>query len=1136
MKRLLTLATAVTTVLSMAAQTANARWTKNDVSNLAATVTTSDGTPDKGTAVALKRGLMALNLKTSGGTGNLVSWRARKSDSRNYKFKLYRGTNADTQTTAMNGGNFIMGKTNFSDTGGSTSNYYRLEVYDEANNLIETEVSEKTWDNQTKYITLEGGAPTDPTSAKATYTPNDASFCDMDGDGEYEIVMKWAPSNEKDAASSGTTSPAFYACYKLSGKRLWMLHTGPNMFNSAHTTPFVAWDMDGDGFGEFMVKTAPGAIDGNGKYVIMDGDDPTASLKNSNGKQVSGPEYITVFDGRTGAELKTEKYHTAYGDVSTSFWGDTYQNRSERYLAAIAWLDGEDKNPSAIFARGYYKGCNIGAYDWDGKNLTLRWLHRGTATNAGTVTYADGTVKTLSSSVYGEGAHWISIGDVTGDGRQEIHYGSGALNADGTTLYRTGLGHGDAIHLGDFIPSRPGQEYFMAHEEKSSNGNYGVDLRDAKTGEILVRRTAGSDTGRGLMGHFNPEAEDAYFFDSEDGSKNDSGNFQFQLFNTKGEEVSIIGFGSSGATANYRLFWNGTLADDFFDKSIVCQFNPEYMSFDRMKINNGQYVVGTLNNDSKKNPCVSGDLLGDWREEIVNWTQSGDDYQLVINATSYTTDYTLPHLMDDYAYRAQLISQNCGYNQPPHVSYDPRTEKTIAPETFLASNNADKSLGKYWGSLYTTYAVYVPEGVTAWSVSNRSTEGKDTLKMTTIAAGKIIPANRAIIFNSTIKEPQFVPTSLASNATVSTSYLKGFYCDSVVTAANSYQEVYEFRNGLRGVGLYRTNGKVIEGGKAYAIFGTSASPAASSYVLGSSYNTLSEAEEWTAGDVTSDGKVDVVDVTATISHILGKTPTDFSAKAADVNGDDKIDVVDVTCIIDIILYGPKEPETSRTIVDIDFSSPATQEGSTYSITGKTGKMTFSKYDTDNASGTGFALGYGDSGKGVLRVGNGSGVVSIDEADQPAASDMLQINFDMWFGNLINKNAGVELRNKAGQRVAGFSMDRYNSKVAYNDFNNDDNEGLDLLTYVSGIGKSGSENDAIVADNNRSSFELYVDYKNKTLAGTVVNAKNGTKNGIELPFVEGLSDYKITQFVVFSNYNNGNRRCWFDNLKIEKIPQ
>lgn len=776
----------------------------------------------KGQPIALKRGLMALHLEA----GNLVSWRARKSDTRNYKFRLYRGNSATAQSSRVNNNNFIMGKTNFLDTGGNAGQYYKLEVYDDRNQLVETEVSGPTWSGQVKYITLQGGAPTDPTSARATYTPNDASFCDMDGDGEYDIILKWAPSNEKDAASSGTTSPAFYSCYKLDGTRMWMLHTGQNMFNSAHTTPFVAWDLDGDGFGEFMVKTAPGAIDGAGNYVLLPGDNPTDNLKSGRGKQDHGSEYITVFDGATGVELQTIRYHTAYADVTTNFWGDNEQNRSERYLAGIAWLSGEDENPSAIFARGYYSGCNIGAYDWDGADLTLRWLHRGTSANAGTVTYADGTVKNLSKSVYGEGAHSFSVGDVTGDGKQEITYGSGALNVDGTTLYRTGLGHGDATHLGDFIPSRPGQEFFMVHEKSP----YGSDLRDARTGEILLRATAGGDTGRGLIAHYNPEAENAYWQASDNGAM-----IYDTDYNTIANNVSHGG----GASLNNRIYWNGTLADDFYDKSVLEYWNPSANGFWRMQVNGGNFTYGNLNNASKNNPCVLGDLLGDWREEIVNWQQTeAGDYQLVINATDYQTDYTFPHLMDDYAYRAQLVAQNSVYNQPPHVSYDPRTEKTLVPATFEA-DGGNTSAYKYWGEFYTTYPVIIPQGVRAWSVTNRDENNMvDTLKVTLITAGKIIPANRGVIFNSQTAAPRFVPTSLTANVTVATAYVKGFYCDSLQTDTDTGKYIYEFRNGDRGPGFYRVSGgqKVIPGGHAFAVFGTGILPGHTSYVVGQHFN------------------------------------------------------------------------------------------------------------------------------------------------------------------------------------------------------------------------------------------------------------------------------------------------------------
>ncbi len=612
----------------------------------------------KPASTPLKRGLMAVSLKGAGmGSGNLVSWRHREADGYGVKYKLYYGTSANP-TLKLNSGKYITDKTNFLHTTGTTNHRYKLEVYDKYGNLLETEISEKAWENQTKNVTL-AAAPVDLRNG-ATYTPNDASFCDMDGDGEYEIILKWRPSNEKDAASSGTTSQAVYDCYKLDGTQLWRIQTGYNMFNSAHTTPFIAWDFDGDGYGEFMCKTAPGAIDGEGNYVIMDGDDPNANWLNSRGKQVSGPEYITVFDGRTGAEISTIPYHTAYGDVSTSIWGDSDQNRSERYLAAIAWLDGPDKNPSPIFARGYYSGAFVAAYDFDGVQLKERWVSRNTSSGKG---------------LWGEGAHSITVGDCDGDGKQEIVYGSAALDHDGSLLYRTGLGHGDALHLSDFVPEHAGQEVFMVHEKKP----YGYDLRDAKTGERLLYKTASGDTGRGLAAHFDSSSPHSQFIYSAAAGMYDC---------LDGSEIaSSWAIGNSGAGINCRIYWDGDLYDEFFDKSIIAHWNPTGKAFDRYTFNGGNYLWGELNNGSKNNPCVMGDLLGDWREEIVTWSNTDMDktkdsngypiytcrgnFYLCICATSFTSDYRIPHLMDDPDYRAQVILQNSVYNQPPHLSCDP---------------------------------------------------------------------------------------------------------------------------------------------------------------------------------------------------------------------------------------------------------------------------------------------------------------------------------------------------------------------------------------------------------------------------------------------------------------------------------
>ena len=633
----------------------------------------------KPAAKPLKRGLMSLSLSGAGmGTGNLVSWRFREADDAGVKFKLYRGTSAALQTTKLNAGNFITSKTNFRDASGSASSYYKLEVYDKNDNLIETEVSGKTWSNQSLEVPL-GTGPTDPDHG-ATYTPNDASFCDMDGDGEYEIILKWSPSNEKDAASSGTTSSPYFDCLKLDGTRLWRIRLGDNFFTSAHTIQFIAWDFDGDGYGEFMCKTAPGTVDGEGNYVLLGNDDPKENLLSGRGKQDHGSEYITVFDGLTGAEISTIPYHTDY-TTGRSYWGDSDQNRSERYLAALAYLDGPDKNPSPIFARGYYSGAFVAAYDFDGDTLRERWVSRST---------------TSGQELWGEGAHWISVGDVDEDGKQEIIYGSAALDHDGSLLYRTGLGHGDALHLGDMIPEHPGLEVLMCHEHKP----YGIDIRDARTGTILQRQTEGGDTGRGLAAHFDSSRTDWQFLTSA----------RAQMYNCSDQSVNTDkwAIGSSGAGINCRVYWDGDLYDEFFDKSIIAHYNPSSKAFDRYKFNNGNYLWGTLNNGSKNNPCVLGDLLGDWREEIVTWTgDATNGFKLYVNATSFESEYRVPHLMDDLQYRVQVANQNVAYNQPPHLSYDPAVRfgaplsGQVEEGTYYVQNVATGKFlqgGSYWGT------------------------------------------------------------------------------------------------------------------------------------------------------------------------------------------------------------------------------------------------------------------------------------------------------------------------------------------------------------------------------------------------------------------------------------------------------
>ena len=271
-----------------------------------------------------------------------------------------------------------------------------------------------------------------------TYSPNDISVGDLDGDGEYELIVKWDPSNAKDNSQGGFTGNVYIDAYKLDGTQLWRIDLGRNIRAGAHYTQFMVYDLDGDGKAEVACKTADGTIDGTGTVL----GDPAADWRNSDGYVLSGPEFLTVFNGQTGATLATASYEVPRGTVSD--WGDNYGNRVDRFNATIAYLDGQ--RPSLVMARGYYTRSVLAAWNWRNGQFTNIWTfdtgHTGTPNP-----FAD---------YRGQGNHNLSVGDVDGDGKDEIMYGACAIDDDGAGLFTTGWGHGDALHMSDMDPDRPG--------------------------------------------------------------------------------------------------------------------------------------------------------------------------------------------------------------------------------------------------------------------------------------------------------------------------------------------------------------------------------------------------------------------------------------------------------------------------------------------------------------------------------------------------------------------------------------------------------------------------------------------------------------------------------------------------------
>lgn len=514
----------------------------------------------------------------------------------------------------------ITDSTNYVDSAGSTSGSYEVRAIIDG----EEQDGESTAPWQGSYMTVDLDRPS------TSHSPNDASVADLDGDGQYEIILKWYPNNAKDNSQSGYTDNVYLDAYEFSGERLWRIDLGRNIRAGAHYTQFMVYDFDGDGKAELAAKTGDGTRDAMGTII----GNANADHRNGDGYILTGPEYFSVFNGETGAVMDTIDYPNERGNLAS--WGDTYGNRVDRFLAGVAYLDG--KRPSIIHARGYYGDSRtlISAIDWRDGELTTRW-------NFG----ADGSTNT---PYRGEGAHSLSIADVDGDGRDEIIYGAATIDDNGRGLYATGLGHGDALHVADIIPSRPGLEVFMVHESPRDYGDHGVEVHDARTGEILYSGDGGgSDVGRGVTADIDPRHPGMESWGSSNG-----------LFTSAGQELS-----AKPRSMNFLAWWDGDLLRELLDGTTLSKW--DYQGGRTNTLLNGGSNGARSSNGTKATPTLSGDIFGDWREEII-W-HNENNRQLMVYTTNIPTEHRLRTLMHDPQYRVAIAWQNVAYNQPPHPSF-----------------------------------------------------------------------------------------------------------------------------------------------------------------------------------------------------------------------------------------------------------------------------------------------------------------------------------------------------------------------------------------------------------------------------------------------------------------------------------
>ena len=641
---------------------------------------------------------------SSGISSALISWRLLKTDPSNIAFDIYKSVDGEAEVKLNE--EPISNTTSWvdADIDVSKTNVYRVTLANQTETLCDYTFTSEMAEKFYHEIRLNLNVP----DASITYSPDDIQLGDLDGDGELEIVVKREPY---DGANMGVwfNGTTLLEAYKMDGTFLWQIDLGINIRSGSHYTSYILYDFDGDGLCEIAFRSSEGTkfadgkiitdangkindyrnrqTDGKGWYsgaaIARDPNDPSTAT--TCGLIMEGPEYISICRGYDGREITRIDNIPRGGEGSkvsrakywSEYWGDDFGNRMDRFFIGVAYLDGipdeatgvRTTNPSLIISRGIYKNWQVWALDLKGNELVPRWKF-DTADHA--------------SKWKGMCSHCFRVADVDGDGKDEILYGSAAIDDDGSELWCNGNGHGDILHVGKFIKDRSGLQIVASFEEakdyEGQGNGYACQVINARDGSMITGHgrnlpVDASDVGRCIVADVDPDSPDFEYWSST----------QEGMFSCNGTGLVSTTYPTgigSGVMYNVAIYWSGQSTREMLDRGCIVSYkaNPDVNKSNKNRlIAFDLYGSNQGNHASKYNPCYYGDFLGDYREEVI--LGSSDYKSIYIFSTNHPTTHRLPHLMTDHNYDMSQAMQNMGYNQGTNLGYYVGAETLKKSET-----------------------------------------------------------------------------------------------------------------------------------------------------------------------------------------------------------------------------------------------------------------------------------------------------------------------------------------------------------------------------------------------------------------------------------------------------------------------